>query len=65
MVRVYEFHFLQRVFDCCRAESSKTEVAFGERFGTAPETRLIMIGILYEREGPARRWARYHNLDAG
>jgi L-malate glycosyltransferase len=31
----------------------------------ASEARLIMIGSGYEKEGPAHRWARRHNLDAG
>lgn len=31
----------------------------------ASETRLIMIGNGYEKDGPAHRWARQHNLDAG
>jgi L-malate glycosyltransferase len=32
---------------------------------TESGTRLIMIGSGYERGGPAHRWARRHNLDAG
>jgi glycosyltransferase involved in cell wall biosynthesis len=39
--------------------------AFKLVISRAPETRLIMIGSGYEKEGPAHRWARRHNLDAG
>jgi L-malate glycosyltransferase len=39
--------------------------AFQVVISTAPETRLIMIGSGYEKEGPAHRWARRHNLDTG
>jgi len=31
----------------------------------APESRLIMMGIDYETGGPAHRWARQRNMDAG
>ena len=39
--------------------------AFQAVMRTAPETRMIMIGRGYEKEGPAHRWARRHNLDVG
>jgi glycosyltransferase involved in cell wall biosynthesis len=31
----------------------------------APQSRLIMFGTDYEQDGPAHRWARQHELDAG
>jgi glycosyltransferase involved in cell wall biosynthesis len=39
--------------------------AFQEVVRAAPESRLIMMGTDYELDGPAHRWAREHNLDAG
>jgi L-malate glycosyltransferase len=48
-----------------RKNASAARKAFRAVIRTAPETRLIMIGNGYEKEGPAHRWARRHNLDAG
>ena len=48
-----------------RKNASAALKAFQAVIHTAPETRLIMIGNEYEKEGPVHRWTRRHKLDAG